>query len=754
VLTALDLYWHPQLGCTVSLSARSVITTEDLPKYTWGRMAAYNVVSETALAHVTVYTRSLSELRAQCSSTVITHPIPGLPPATKAYQCTTCRLWYQSHGRHLQRSPRCKEKVSGKRWRIPLFPAQSSEKIDVEFKVPKHRLVGVASKNTTGSASDGEPNLVMADTTEEELTIRRWMDPQYKNPTGPNAPKLKPGASPGLFQFTESGGTVFSCSHQKTDNDFPSPLAFLGCAVLSYFQLYFSPTLNAIVYPRGRTLVDETALHALVKSRQHGLLNEEAVSHVKETFSLACGEHAFKETHKDLILHQPVVGLDDPLLSYRCSACRLTWDTRRTAQPKRHRCPPPSQPFSNGTQQSTVIETYSVRLWKHPSEARRVEMSPEWVEAHTRLHPRQPQSKVATISYSVDGVPHLQETGFSEHLKTWNTDDHHILLLLDFQSSDRPWPKVKFVEDVEQHLHRIRNLSKVYLRDAEHRLEAAPILRFVVTHLRTRSVHGRCFKGLLLMCPRETMSSEPGGKHAAGHFYPLSTDPLTMVANEIFRLIAVPLRYWAICLKKQDSDCKDLLDTFGAFTPILSPTQTSMVQALLKRITKKPLVEDLELLQFIHQFLLEIFSFSLPITRRMSSLVEQVVLLRCLSTEPGPWRWRSATWMYGVLCLYIRVGRTAVAQAACLGGKDVKYTRVETAASPSSEDGVEEAHSSQHDTSHEEQVRDPSEATEAGAVEALAVEQLEDQADDGPGGVMAIASAMTSSPQTNPSSMK
>ncbi|KAH6905712.1 hypothetical protein BKA70DRAFT_1107407, partial [Coprinopsis sp. MPI-PUGE-AT-0042] len=94
VLTALDLYWHSELDCVVSLSEQSVIPADNLPAYTMKHTVAYSISSEQALSHITMHYphRELSELFVQWSSTSITRPIPGLPKALKHYQCPDCML--------------------------------------------------------------------------------------------------------------------------------------------------------------------------------------------------------------------------------------------------------------------------------------------------------------------------------------------------------------------------------------------------------------------------------------------------------------------------------------------------------------------------------------------------------------------------------------------------------------------------------------------------------------------------------------
>ncbi|KAH6905711.1 hypothetical protein BKA70DRAFT_1056446, partial [Coprinopsis sp. MPI-PUGE-AT-0042] len=183
--------------------------------------------------------------------------------------------------------------------------------------------------------------------------------------------------------------------------------------------------------------------------RKHGLESDvDVLSHVKNTFPLHSAQEAFNQTHQHLLLQQPITGLGEPSASYRCTVCRLSWSGRRT-----------------------TTATYTVQLWKHPNERYRVEMS-------TTTPPSlPPQLRTPAVTYTNDAdfwsMSHLGER-----------ISPHILPLLDFEPSGEIWHQVSFVKATEQCLVRIRQLAKVYLSDAENRLETYPILRSALTRLR------------------------------------------------------------------------------------------------------------------------------------------------------------------------------------------------------------------------------------------------------------------------------
>ena len=84
---------------------------------------------------------------------------------------------------------------------------------------------------------------------------------------------------------------------------------------------------------------------------------------------------------------------------------------------------------------------------------------------------------------------------------------------------------------------------------------------------------------------------------------------------------------------------------------------------------------DADVLEFIHEFLVDVFSDSYSLTEEVSCIIEQVVIVCCLS-ENTDGMWRSARWMYGVISSYFRIINSTLVQAAILGGADARYKQL------------------------------------------------------------------------------
>lgn len=84
---------------------------------------------------------------------------------------------------------------------------------------------------------------------------------------------------------------------------------------------------------------------------------------------------------------------------------------------------------------------------------------------------------------------------------------------------------------------------------------------------------------------------------------------------------------------------------------------------------------DDRVLAFIHTFLLDTFTHTYPVTQEVSSILEQVIIIHCLTGDEDR-RWRSATWMYSVISVQLRLATELVVHAAVLGGRQVQYERL------------------------------------------------------------------------------
>jgi hypothetical protein len=153
--------------------------------------------------------------------------------------------------------------------------------------------------------------------------VRHWMDPSFKNKTGSSAPALVGSPCNGSYEF-RSKGVTHRCLHlEGTWNR--SESLYTGCAVLSFFQLFYSPILCAIVNPRERRLVHSQYLLSIIRRRdKYKAISAQLLNHVISTFGLAniCqAEDLYEKVHRNLILSAPILGLEDPQIHVCCPVC-------------------------------------------------------------------------------------------------------------------------------------------------------------------------------------------------------------------------------------------------------------------------------------------------------------------------------------------------------------------------------------------------------------------------------------------------
>ena len=113
----------------------------------------------------------------------------------------------------------------------------------------------------------------------------------------------------------------------------------------------------------------------------------------------------------------------------------------------------------------------------------------------------------------------------------------------------------------------------------------------------------------------------------------------------------------------------------GSFKPLLSVVQATAVQDLMHEINRQDVLPDDQVLAFMHTFLLDTFTHTYAITQEVSSILEQVIIIHCL-TEDVDRPWRSATWMYSVISIHFRFAKELVVHAAVLGGRKAEYKRL------------------------------------------------------------------------------
>jgi hypothetical protein len=120
-----------------------------------------------------------------------------------------------------------------------------------------------------------------------------------------------------------------------------------------------------------------------------------------------------------------------------------------------------------------------------------------------------------------------------------------------------------------------------------------------------------------------------------------------------------------------------------------------ILQTFCQKVHKSAtLPADADVLEFIHKFLVDVFSDSYSLTEEASCIIEQIVIVFCLS-ENTDGMWRSARWTYGVISSYFRIINSTLVQAAILGGADARYKQlppsptIEISAEESEEAGVD-----------------------------------------------------------------
>jgi len=155
--------------------------------------------------------------------------------------------------------------------------------------------------------------------------------------------------------------------------------------------------------------------------------------------------------------------------------------------------------------------------------------------------------------------------------------------------------------------------------------------------------------------------------------------------NYLSRLFPIALRFCVLLLgkagqlKKFPGDatrCKNILKQLGNFKPLLSSKQLLILQTFCQKVHESATSPaDADVLEFIHEFLVDVFNDSYSLTEEVSCVIEQVVIVCCL-TENTDGMWRSARWMYGVISSYFRIIKSTLVQVAILGGADAKYKRL------------------------------------------------------------------------------
>ncbi|TFK31432.1 hypothetical protein BDQ12DRAFT_729560 [Crucibulum laeve] len=282
-------------------------------------------------------------------------------------------------------------------------------------------------------------------------------------------------------------------------------------------------------------------------------------------------------------------------------------------------------------------------------------MAQSWMDL---LEPAPSVSRVQTLSYPEGNAPHLKDSGFSEHIASWDADLATVIQLTNLHSEEDLWSSGSLAHKSELCIGQIHCLAGVYLAEAEYHAIDFPFLRHAIT-------------GLHLSSNKFQIK-----------FNAISKDSLSHYRTQITRLLALALRFWVIKLgksqfKKGDhTRCKALAQKLGAFDLLLSENQTGVLQRFMEKVHRTTgALSNADVLQFIHEFLLKLLDNHCALRQGVSSIVEQSVLILCLS-QGGKGIWRSATWLYSVISIFFRIARSTLVHAAFLGGRSAKYVQL------------------------------------------------------------------------------
>ncbi len=285
VLSFFDLFWCPILGCVISPKRKSILLYQDLEKYVREYPYLQDHSSALLIEHISQAFQlnpkeTLDTFYRNHDSVSLKFPIPGLDYGEKKYRCPKCHLWYATHRGHAKISPTCqKNEHPPREFSIALYPSEKGgpkygHHFRIKLIVPDHRdyapEVKQNKKLRLGKDTEGSmmtSTLLTTQESEDILLIQAWLQPSYSNVRGPSAPKLQKDEKG--FKFTQDIQT-FSCLHSSPfpkDNDSEF---YTGCAVLCFFQLFFSPILHAVVSPLQKTLVGKRALQTIFNNRIHG----------------------------------------------------------------------------------------------------------------------------------------------------------------------------------------------------------------------------------------------------------------------------------------------------------------------------------------------------------------------------------------------------------------------------------------------------------------------------------------------------
>lgn len=460
VLSFWGMYWSPILHSVVDPGNKSLVPPHNLQ--THSHVLKTNNTYDTCalLAHVEkafslIHNETKEELfdRIQ-SQLVLPHPMPGLrPPSYSHYQCNLCGRWTSTFSAHIKKYPSCKklDRKTGRQYTIALYP-------EIQRKDSSEFLVRLNVPDVVNRVNPETSNTYLAPSFNNTHLVTKWMEKDYKNPPGTAAPKLHQ-MHKNIFSYIE-GGITFYCLHGNDVLD-TIPL-YTGCAVLSFFQLYFSPVLQAIVSPRKLTLLYKKSLQLALDGRVHGCNTDDLLQHIFSSFRLSDNDtpqSLFDQIHKNLTLSQPLLGLPSPTLQSQCSICH-SWFSDIYSHSESHGRTNPGR--------VNIVKKYVVTLWQENKyKSFKVQMDDNWTDPLA-----QPIVRSPIHTYLV--APHLEKYGYAEHVKSWNVSNLSPILQLAALPSQETvqWPVNTISWKIEQALVEIHSATGQYLEEVNMRINS------------------------------------------------------------------------------------------------------------------------------------------------------------------------------------------------------------------------------------------------------------------------------------------
>ena len=482
VLEFMGMYWSPILRCIVYPAKCKILLYNELGMEISRRIEqshrGLSLSQETLFDHITcsfsMEEETLEEVYARLHSVVVQHPIPGLAKPSLSHQCPLCHRWYKRrrssrgiilHGCSLG------SKSIGTLFSVPLL-ADDRDDLRIKLLVPEHTHL---RKQLLVPSTSSSPKIALlvspGNGTADSQLVKAWMDPSFRNVPGRNTPRLvKVANDHEAYEFIVHDHT-FRCIHSELPPLIHETL-YTGCAVLSYFQLYFCPLLKAVVNPLKEHLLCDKSLRKVFKSRQHGQQDEILLAHVRSVFSLL----AMPE-HVALKLDRPLLGLPAPRKVFLCQApgCQQIFAANTRSKEHHYQSSPTCSNHSS-------IKTFAITLWPTESNRFRALMSQKWIDELPKL--------MRTEVHSYEDPPHLRDSGFLDHLREWKIKSTSNVLSTIAQLPSRTdiswtgWSDGTLTAKIDECLLKIYSLLGLYLADSELRLDASsPVVRRAILTL-------------------------------------------------------------------------------------------------------------------------------------------------------------------------------------------------------------------------------------------------------------------------------